>query len=397
MNAKDLPGKFIQVFGSKPDIVATAPGRINIIGEHTDYNLGYVLPAAVNFRVGFAVKKKSGRKITLHSLNFNSVDTFDINHLDNDPGPGWGRYPRGILWALREEGFSLHGLNGLIWGGVPQGAGLSSSAAIEAGVLSGLNKLWKLGLTPEKMALLAQKAENFFIGVRCGIMDQFISFLAKPGFAIFLDCLSLEYEHVPFSPEKSGLKAVVYDSGVQRELASSEYNKRSKESAEALEVLKKMYGIKTYREATLDQIRKCAKKMDNTLFRRARHVISENLRVKEAVEALKSQNMIYLGELLLKSHESLRDDYQVSCPELDLLYETSREYPACIGGRMTGAGFGGSGIALVKSEAIEDFKRIIKKKSIKRNFIPPRIYAVDIDGGASAFPAEKWSDEGEKW
>lgn len=385
MKAPRLLKKYIQVFGHTPEIIASAPGRINIIGEHTDYNLGYVLPAAVGFRVWFAAGKGKKNRVVLRALNFGEEDTFTVDSLEKEAGPRWSAYPKGILWILGEEGFPTEAFNGLIWGDVPRGAGLSSSAAVEAAVLSGLNALWGLGIPSKKMAKMAQKAENEFVGVRCGIMDQFVSFLAEPGRALFLDCKTLEYEHIPAALKEKSLLFLIYDSGVQRELSSSEYNKRRRESAAALEVLKRGSGVQAYREATMDLLVKSADKMDDLLFRRARHVISENGRVKQAAGFLRENHFERLGELLLQSHRSLRDDYQVSCPELDLFYEAAREYAGCLGGRMTGAGFGGSGIALMKSGTVEKFEAEIIDESSKRGYARPRFYLAGIGKGASVY------------
>lgn len=231
---------------------------------------------------------------------------------------------------------------------------------------------------------VARKAENDFVDVQCGIMDQFVSFFGEISKAVFLDCESLEYDLIPVHLERGDLRILVFESGVQRELASSEYNKRQLESFQALEVLKN-YGVKSYKQATLSLVEERKNEMDEALFKRARHVVSENERVKQAVEAIRKDDFRLLGELIFRSHESLRDDYEVSCPELDLLYESGREFPGCFGARLTGAGFGGSGIALVKQERIAAFREKLLEEASKRRFPRPEFYEVKIGEGAKAY------------
>jgi galactokinase len=381
---KSLSLVFEEIYDSKPEVVSSAPGRVNIIGEHTDYNQGYVLPAAINLRNYFLLSKRKDEKICIWTENFKKREMFSLQEIPFSKQEKWVNYVKGIFWALQEEGFELQGVNGLVWGDIPLEAGLSSSAAFEVSLILGLNTLFKLNLAPQRMAELARKAENDFVGVQCGLMDQFVSVFGEKNKAVFLDCESLEYELVPLHLEREGLRIFVFESGVKRELASSEYNKRQLESFRALELLKK-YGVKSYKQANLKLLEEGKDEMDEALFKRARHVISENGRVKHAVGALKKDDFRLLGELIFRSHESLRDDYQVSCPELDLLYETAREFPGCFGARLTGAGFGGSGIALVKQERIEVFRKKILEEASKRKFPRPEFYEVKIGEGARAY------------
>jgi galactokinase len=375
---------FEKIYNSHPEVVSSAPGRINIIGEHTDYNQGYVLPAAINLCNYFLLSKREDEKICIRTENFKKREMFSLQEISFSKQEKWVNYVKGIFWALQEEGFEFQGINGLVWGDIPLEAGLSSSAAFEVSLILGLNTLFKLNLTPQRMAELARKAENDFVGVQCGLMDQFVSVFGKKNKAVFLDCESLEYELVPLHLEREDLRIFVFESGVKRELASSEYNKRRLESFRALELLKE-YGVKSYKQATMRSLEDRKEEMDEALFKRARHVIGENGRVKQAVEALKKDEFRLLGELIFRSHESLRDDYQVSCPELDLLYETAREFPGCFGARLTGAGFGGSGIALVKQERIEVFRKKILEEASKRKFPRPELYDVKIGEGAKAY------------
>lgn len=381
---KSLSLVFEEIYDSHPEVVSSAPGRVNIIGEHTDYNQGYVLPAAINLRNYFLLSKRKDEKICIWTENFKKREMFSLQEISFSKQEKWGNYVKGIFWALQEEGFELQGVNGLVWGDIPLEAGLSSSAAFEVSLVRGLNTLFRLNLAPQRMAELARKAENDFVGVQCGLMDQFVSVFGEKNKAVFLDCESLEYELVPLHLEREDLRIFVFESGVKRELASSEYNKRQLESFRALELLKK-YGVKSYKQANLQLLEEGKDEMDEALLKRARHVISENGRVKQAVEALKKDDFRLLGELIFRSHESLRDDYQVSCPELDLLYETAREFPGCFGARLTGAGFGGSGIALVKQERIEVFRKKILEEASKRKFPRPEFYEVKIGEGAKAY------------
>lgn len=378
---KNIIQIFEKIYKSPPEVVSSAPGRINIIGEHTDYNQGYVLPAAINFRNYFLASKSDKEKVSIFTQNLEEKAAFSIRKISPADGKNWLKYIKGIFWILAKQGFSLQGINGFISGDIPLEAGLSSSAALEISVLNGLNTLFKLNLSPEKRARLGQMAENDFVGVRCGLMDQYISLFGKKNMAMFLDCETFRFELIPFRLEKGGLSLLVYESGVRRELATSAYNKRREESKRAFESLKEL-GIKSYKEVSLRMLKDRKRKMDEVSFKRAKHVVSENERVKRAVEALRIDDFGLLGELLFQSHQSLRDDYQVSCPELDLLYEEAQKFSGCLGARLTGAGFGGSGIALVRKEKIEDFKKEMLKKRKEKGFPQATFHQVEIGDGA---------------
>ncbi|MDH5384870.1 MAG: galactokinase, partial [Candidatus Aminicenantes bacterium] len=257
---------------------------------------------------------------------------------------------------------------------------LSSSAAYEVSVLNALDELFELQIAPLEMARLAQKAENDFVGVKCGLMDQFISVFGRKNKAVFLDCETLEFAYIPLRLEKEGLGILVCDTGIRRELSLSEYNARRLEASEALESLRK-FGPKKYKDLDLQALEERRGDLDGIFFKRARHVLTENARVKQAVSSLQRDDFVGLGELLFQSHESLRDDYEVSCPELDLLYVCGKRYPSCLGARLTGAGFGGSGIALVRKEGIPAFKQMILKEAKRRGFPQPAFYEVKIGEG----------------
>lgn len=383
MIKKNLVELFKEIFDSSPGIFSSAPGRINIIGEHTDYTGGYVLPAAIHLRNYFLAGKRSDRKIHLWSQNFEQRTEFSLDSLSFSFQNKWENYLKGILWTLKKEGFRLSGINGLIWGDIPLEAGLSSSAALEISILEGLDRLFVLGLDKRKKVLLAQQAENEFVGVMCGIMDQFISVFGEKKRAIYLDCETLEFAPVPFDPERENVSILVYDTRKRRELASSEYNRRRQESGQAALFLKKK-GYSSFKEISRTALQKLKKEMDEVLYTRALHVVTENARVKKAVRMLREKNFWKLGQLLFQSHSSLRDNYQVSCPELDLLYQTGKNFPACLGARLTGAGFGGSGIALVRKESLQSFMALLLERAEKNGFPKPEMYEVMVDRGAEA-------------
>jgi galactokinase len=385
---KSLSLVFAEIHNSYPEVVSSAPGRINIIGEHTDYNQGYVLPAAINLKNHFFLSKRTDKTVCIWTENFKKRELFSLQKISFSKQNKWINYVKGIFWALQEKGLDLRGINGLIWGDIPLEAGLSSSAALEVSIIQGLNALFKLGLAPQRMAELARKAENDFVGVQCGIMDQFVSLFGEKNKAVFLDCETLEHELVPVQLEREDLRILVFESGVKRELASSDYNKRRNESFQALEIFKKN-GVNNYKQLALSLLEEKKDEMDEALLKRARHVVSENGRVKKAVEALRKDDFRLLAELIFRSHESLRDDYEVSCPELDLFYESAREFPGCFGARLTGAGFGGSGIALVKQKEIAAFKKKLLEEAKKRKFPRPEFYEVKIGKGAKAYFLDK--------
>ncbi len=373
---------FSGIFNTRPQLLSSAPGRINIIGEHTDYNSGYVLPAAIHLRTSFLAAPRRDTQVRIWADDFQQQDTFDLDVVSPSEKFRWANYIKGIFWVLKKDGHRLGGVDAMVWGEVPLESGLSSSAALEVSVITGLDSLFEIGLPGLAMAKLAQKAENDFVGVRCGLMDQFISVFGKKDSAVFLDCETLDFTHLPLHLEKAGLKIIVYDTKVRRELASSEYNRRRQEAARALEVLREK-GVLSYKEATLQQLEIARPGMGDTPFQRARHVITENGRVRQAVEALRREDFYLLGDLLFKSHQSLRDDYEVSCPELDLLHDFGRDFAGCLGARLVGAGFGGSGIALLKKQTTGDFQKGMLAAAAERRFPRPEFHEVTIGEGAS--------------
>jgi galactokinase len=379
---------FLRIFHSPPELLSSAPGRINLIGEHTDYNNGYVLPAAIHLRTYFLAAARPDNKVRIWAENFGEEETFDLEAIVPSENRRWANYVKGIFWVLKQEGHRLSGINAMIWGDVPLESGLSSSAALEVSVIKGLGALWDIHLPALKMAKLAQRAENDFVGVKCGLMDQFISVFGRKDTALFLDCETLDYAYYPLNLEKVGLSILVHDTKVRRKLASSEYNRRRQEATQALEVLK-LKGVRSYKDATMEFLDNSRGEMDSVPYRRARHVITENERVRSAVEALQKDDFSGLGALLFHSHESLRDDYEVSCPELDLLYDVGKGYPGCLGARLVGAGFGGSGIALLEKRAGEEFRKRLLVEADKRGFPRPEFYKIAIGQGAAVSKVNK--------
>ena len=332
----------LSVFGTAPDGVWQAPGRVNLIGEHTDYNEGFVLPFAIDRTARVAVRLRPDSAIRLLSTFGNQgLTTADAGSLDRGTAKGWTKYPLGVVWALQQRGFPVPGLDLLLDSDVPRGAGLSSSHAIECAVISALNELTAAGLDDRDMVLATQRAENDFVGAPTGIMDQSASLRGAAGHALFLDCRDQSSRLVPFDAEAAGLVLLVIDTKVSHSHAGGGYASRRASCELGAEVL----GVKALRDVGLDDLEEASGLLDPETFRRVRHVVTENDRVLQVVGLLDSAGPAAIGPLLDASHASMRDDFEISCPELDLAVETARAAGA-VGARMTGGGFGGSAIAL---------------------------------------------------
>jgi galactokinase len=348
---------FRQRFHSQPQIFR-APGRTNLIGEHTDYNGGFVLPAAIDFYCWVAISPRDDQKLAIYSENLDALYVTDLS-----PGPlesthSWTDYPLGVAVELQRLRHTLRGANLYIRGRVPIGAGLSSSAALE--VSTGLALLQNSGIILDRvqLALLCQRAENNFARARCGIMDQFISCFGRSNGALFLDCRSLQFEVVPL-PETWSI--VLCNTNVKHAIAESGYNARRAECEQAVALLRESFpDMQALRDVTLPQLEQLRAKLSDVLYRRCRHVIKENLRVQETVQALTSRDLPALKPILLASHESLRDDYEVSCRELDIMVDLALDHPGVHGARMTGGGFGGCTVNLVAREAVQSFQSHIE-------------------------------------
>ncbi len=371
--------KFKEVFGTEP-VLFRAPGRINLIGEHTDYNDGFVLPAAIDKEVIFALLPNNKDIFRLYSYDMNEKVEIKINDIKPQE-KSWANYLLGVADQIQQAGHQLQGIDCVFGGNIPIGAGLSSSAAIECGFGTGLNHLFKYNIDNFTMAKLAQKAEHIYAKVNCGIMDQFASMFGQNNHVMKLDCRTLE--HTPYELDMSDFKIVLCDTNVKHSLAGSEYNQRRHECEKGIEVMKKYdNSITALRDVSLEMLNTHKNELNETVYKRCEYVINENIRVNKACEALENNNFEKFGELMYQSHEGLRDNYEVSCKELDILADIAKEHPAVLGARMMGGGFGGCTINLVKEAQMQNF--IDKAKSLykEKTNNNAEIYIVDIESGA---------------
>jgi len=340
--------------------VARAPGRVNLIGEHTDYNGGFVLPMALDraIAVAFQPTPPGGERVELYAAAFDQRAAFALDDLSPREEAPWLNYPMGVAWALRQAGHRLRGFRGVVAGDVPIGAGLSSSAAFEVASALAFAHVGGLRIEPLDLARLCQRAENDFVGMRCGIMDQYVSLFARAGSALLIDCRSLEHRAVPL-PD-SGYVFLVCDTGVKHELVATEYNVRRRECEEAIERLRAADpAVRDFRDVDPAHLERHAGALGPTRLKRARHVVTENRRVLDAVAALEAGEVEGFGGLLVASHESLRDDFEVSCRELDVLVDLACAEEGVLGSRMTGGGFGGCTVSLVRAERVEAVRRAV--------------------------------------
>jgi galactokinase len=365
-----------QRYRGQPEFVVRAPGRVNLIGEHTDYNEGYVLPMAIGQAVWIALRPTTTGRVEVASTDFEGALEFEALQPSRG-GPPWGRYLQGVAWALAEAGYRLHGWRGVVGGDIPIGAGLSSSAALEMAAASAFAAASGFAWDPVAMAKAGQRAENEWVGVRCGIMDQMVSAAAKAGHALLIDCRTLELRNLPLPP---GVRIVVIDSGTRRGLVESAYNERRRQCEEAARRL----GRKALRDVSGEELARSADVLPEAMMRRARHVVGEIERTLQAAEALARGDAAELGALMTASHVSLRHDFEVSTRELDLLAGLAGADPACYGARMTGAGFGGCIVAAVKEEEAPEFAETICAAYLRESGLEPRAYAVESSSGAQA-------------
>jgi galactokinase len=371
-----LENTFQELFGRKAEVLAEAPGRVNLIGEHIDYSEGFVLPFAIADRTYAAIARNNDGLVRIASQQRkNRIFTIDINDVKPGSAGDWERYVLGVIWTL---GISS-GVDILVDGTVPSGAGLSSSAALECSVAVGLNSLFALGKSLEDLARATQKAENDYVGMPCGIMDQSVSLMGREGSALLLDCRDLSTESVPFDVASAGLELLIIDTQAHHALVDGGYAER-RASCESVAA---KFAIPSMRHLTMDVLNARKSEITETEYIRARHAVTEIRRVKDAVAALKSSDFTTLGRLINESHFSLRDDYTVSCPELDAAVDASLQAGA-LGSRMVGGGFGGSAIALIKADQIESVKEAIKSAYAAKGFKAPRFFTSLPSAGASA-------------
>ncbi|MFZ0911094.1 MAG: galactokinase [Candidatus Acidiferrales bacterium] len=349
-----------------------APGRTNLIGEHTDYNDGFVMPAAIGAYCWIAANARDDRSLVLRSENFRETVEVDLESTSLRPTKSWSDYPIGVAVMLERAGLKIRGANLLIQGEVPIGAGLSSSAAIEVATACALLRLAGLDADHTRVARICQQAENDFVGMRCGIMDQFASLFGKEGHAILLDCRSLEFKPMPI-PKNVDL--VICNTMVRHALASSEYNRRRADCEEAVRILSRaLPGVRALRDVSFKQLARHKSMLPEIIYRRALHIVSENARVIEAGDSLKRGDVAMFGRLMAESHASLRDLYEVSCPELDLMVELANKQKGILGARMTGGGFGGCTINLVDSRFTAEFRKEIGVAYENAAKLMPEIY-----------------------
>lgn len=352
-----------------------APGRVNLIGEHTDYNQGFVLPAAIDLSLELTCDIQAARTITACTEGIEISETFSLDSLVPVTGsPVWIDYIKGVCWVLENTGYGLPGANITIKSSIPIGSGLSSSAAIELAAAKALATAGGYEIPSTELALLCQKAENEFVGVHCGIMDQYAVALGRANNALLLDCRSLEYKYIPL--QLGSYRLLIIDSRVERSLGASAYNLRREECEEAVSrmsaICKKEFGA--LRDVTLDDLKKARSCLPEVLYQRSRYVVEENLRVQEAAEALQREDFISFGYFMKRSHAGLRDLYAVSSPELDLIVNTAMSTAGVLGARMTGAGFGGCAIALLEAEALDVVIGRIENAFAKNNWRNPFFY-----------------------
>ena len=360
----------------------SAPGRVNLIGEHTDYNEGFVLPMAIDKKIIMLGQLRNDRLVQVFDLVYKTKFKFSLDTLTPLKKDTWGNYLMGVVDEIQKAGFPLRGANLIFTSNIPQRVGLSSSAALEVVTALTMAKLNLLEIKPVEMAHLCRRAENNFVGVSCGIMDQYVSCLGQKNYALFIDCRSNDYELVPF--KNHNYQVVICNSKVQRGLVNSEYNKRKEECKIAAEFFKYKLNceIRALRDITIDEYKKYQAQLPEVTARRARHVISENYRVQAGVKALRGGNYSAFGQLMMESHQSLKDDYEVSCAELDLLVDLALKQEGVLGARMTGAGFGGCTVNLLRREYINAFEKTIKQGYKKITGILPEIYVTPPAEGA---------------
>ncbi|MBL8163868.1 MAG: galactokinase [Anaerolineae bacterium] len=372
---KTVRRSFDRLYGTAPSVVVRAPGRVNLIGEHTDYNDGFVLPMAIDRAAWIALRPRTDSEVHVHSLDFDETVTFSLNNLEKSNSK-WAEYIKGVAWVLRERGRLLTGWDGVVAGDVPIGAGLSSSAALELATARAFASISPIAWDAAEMARIGQQAENEWVGVSCGIMDQMISAAGQAGHALLIDCRSLETQLVPLPP---GTAVVVLDTATRRGLVGSAYNERRAQCEAAAQ----HFGVKALRDVSLAEFEARAGELDAVARRRARHVISENARTLRAAEAMRQGDATELGRLMDASHISLRDDFEVSNDALNTIVECAQREESCYGARMTGAGFGGCAVALVQGDAAETFAARVAADYLQHSGLNASVYVCQATDGAS--------------
>lgn len=375
---------FTQLFQTQPQVLSVSPGRINLIGEHTDYNDGFVLPGAIDKKVTFLLAKNGmADTCRVHSLDMKQSIEFSLKDLNPNPAGGWQNYIIGVAAELQVNGAKLQGFDATFEGDIPLGAGLSSSAALECSLATGLNTLFELGFSQIELIKISQMAEHHYAGVKCGIMDQFASVMGKKNQVFRLDCRTLAYDHFPLDLEDYQL--LLLDTCVEHSLGGSAYNERRNQCEAGVKLLKNIYpDILNLRDINPEQLAQHQGIMSETVYNRCLHVVNENERVNLTCQALTDHDMPLLGKLLYQSHDSLSNLYEVSCPELDFLVDYTRNIDTVLGARMMGGGFGGCTLNLLLSSEKDHFVEAISEAYFKQYGIHLKAYAVSLEDGAKA-------------
>jgi galactokinase len=374
--------------GASSPLIVRSPGRVNIIGEHTDYNEGFVLPAAIDKAIYVAIDRRTDDKVSLYSVDFDEM--YEVSLSDISPTDNWATYILGVVSQLIERGHKIGGFNLALDGDVPIGAGLSSSAAVECATVYALNELFDLGIDKMEMVRIAQKAEHTFAGVMCGIMDQFASMFGKKDFVIKLDCRSLEYEYVPL--KLHGYKVLLLNTNVKHSLSSSEYNTRRQQCEQGVAWVKEQHsGVNSLRDVTIEMLNEYVAPKDDVIYRRCKYVVEEKERLLKGCEELQEGNIKALGERMFKTHEGLSKDYEVSCKELDFLVEAVKDNPDVLGARMMGGGFGGCTINLVKEGAIDGLVEKLSKSYKDNNELELTAYIAQIENGTEVVNQKEYA------
>ncbi len=370
--------KFRELFSQTP-LIVRAPGRVNLIGEHTDYNMGFVMPASINKAIYMGIHKRDDQVIAIHSLDYNESFQTRIPNIQPS-GKLWPDYILGVVEEIKNKNHDIGGFNIVFGGDIPPGAGLSSSAALECATAYGLNQLFNLGYNSMDLVKMSQAAENQFVGVKCGIMDQFASIYGKKGHLIRLDCESLEHVYVPFHSED--IKIVLFDTRVKHSLASSAYNERRSQCEEGLRLIQKEEpALQSLRHSTEEMLLKYVKPYNQTVYKRCCYVVSEIQRLLNGARDLENNDLSSFGRRMFETHAGLRDQYEVSCKELDILIDLVSVEPDVLGARMMGGGFGGCTINLIKAAAVEDLIKQISKAYRAETGTEMLAYVVDIEDG----------------
>lgn len=372
---KQIEERFKAFFGTEPDFIVRSPGRVNLIGEHTDYNDGFVFPMAIEYDQWLALRKNDSDIVTWHSDDVDSTDSFSVTDFSEKKN-SWIQFPQGIAWALTNAGYPVAGFDGYSIGTIPIGSGLSSSAALDLVSCAAFSRVGGFDWDPVEMAKISKICDNQWIGLNNGIMDQLISAIGEEGKAVLIDCRTLATDTFTLPTDTV---VVVMNTNIKHSLVGSEYNDRHEECMRGAQA----FGLESLRDLPLDRFERHADELDPIVRRRVRHVLSENLRTIEAAKAMANNDPVRLGTLMNESHESLRVDFEVSCPELDIMAEEARKQYGCYGARMTGGGFGGSAVAIVAAEAAEEMMAATGAAYLRRTGIEPTIFATTPARGTS--------------